>query len=157
MAVGVFVLSYLIISPANYLWFLVVAVLAGLLCAFTIIRVDRARRTYIISIDEVGPDGSALMDHGRPARRNVIVGTENEMREQARKDYQRATRQHGSLSLKRFMAGYGQSVNDPAALWTEKLLAGHAASLTAGITYIVLSGVLALFLAALVLDVSGVI
>src|SRR3546814_5434412 len=52
------------------------------------------------------------------------------------------------------MSGYGSPVNDPAALWSENLLASISSRIFVLLMFVVLFAVLTLFIASLVIDVS---
>src|SRR3546814_18773919 len=66
---------------------------------------------------------SALLDQdGEPVAKSVVVGREDQLRSEAAAALKTA-RRRGGVSLKQFMSGYGSPVNDPAALWSENLLA----------------------------------
>ena len=69
------------------------------------------------------------------------------------KAYTEARKQHGGLSIGKFMSGYGARVNDPESLWDRSVLAGRSNRLTILLMSITLLAVLTLFLAALTLDV----
>jgi hypothetical protein len=157
VAIAVMVLAYITISASNYLAFAVSAVVVGVLGVLAIVRFDRDRKLYVVAIPEVGQDGKPLLDSsGKPTLRNVVIGSERELRPDVARDLAEARKERGGLSVERFMSGYG-SINDPKDLWDAEILAAHSTGLTTGLIYILLSGVVTLFLASLVLDAAGVV
>jgi hypothetical protein len=155
LAVVMIVLATIFIDTSNYPWFASLAVLTAVLTVVSIVRFDRDRRMYVASVQEVSTDGSPLTNSiGQPVLRKLVIGTERELEPDAATAFAKARQKHG-VSLERFMAGYGQAINVPTALWPREVLVAHSMALTTGLIYIVLGGVVSLFLAAIVLDVSG--
>lgn len=153
-AVVVMAIAYLTINQRNYWIFAGLAAVCALLGVLSVFRFDRERRVHVASITEVGPDGQALRGRdGAPQLRRVVVGTEAQLRPEVAEHLRDARRRRGGLSAINFMAGYGNPVNTPANLWDETLLASIGSRLNRWLTGIVLFGVLALYLAALVLAV----
>jgi hypothetical protein len=109
-----------------------------------------------MAVPLVGENGSQLSDsRGRPLFKNVAVGSEAQLMPDAAEALKEARRTHGGLSLRQFMAGYGSTkLNDPEALWDRDLLATISSRLTVTLMLVTLFGVVAVFLAALVVDVS---
>src|SRR3546814_1566081 len=85
--------------------------------------------------------------------KSVVVGREDQLRSEAAAALKTA-RRRGGVSLKQFMSGYGSPVNDPAALWSENLLASISSRIFVLLMFVVLFAVLTLFIASLVIDVS---
>src|SRR3546814_9403537 len=93
---------------------------------------------------------SALLDQdGEPVAKSVVVGREDQLRSEAAAALKTA-RRRGGVSLKQFMSGYGSPVNDPAALWSENLLASISSRIFVLLMFVVLFAVLTLFIASLV-------
>lgn len=152
VTVAVMATAFTTINENNSSLWLLAALASGILGLFFIRRFDLLRRIHIVNVVEVGPDGDPLIDSdGEIVYRNLVLGTESNMNPAAAEDYREA-RQQGPLSLKDFMAGYG-SINDPGDIWSPEVLASTATRLSGTLIYIVLFAVVALFLAALVIDV----
>lgn len=156
LTVVLMAIAYLVADESNQTWFVVAAVVCGLGCLVAIASFDRQRRIHIHGIPQVGADGQQLTDAGGELKFvNVVIGTEADMMPEAKKDLKRVRKKFAGVSLPQFMSGYGVGkVNDPEALWDRSLLARIGNRLTITLTVIVLTAVLALFLAALILDVS---
>jgi hypothetical protein len=157
VAIVVMGLSWVFMTKSNYQVFVVVALAIAVFCAITIVRFDRDRKLYVVSIPETGKDGTQLVQKGKRVFKSVVIGRESEMRPQAAADYAAAQQQGGAMSLQKFMGGYGTSINDPGALWDAETLATHSTSLTSSLILIALSAVVAVFLVSLALDLAGFI
>jgi len=84
-----------------------------------------------------------------------VIGTEAELRPEVRDDLTAARAVRGGLSLGEFMSGYGgQRLNNPEALWDRAVLSRIGNRLTLTLMLIFIFAVLALFLAAFVIEVS---
>jgi hypothetical protein len=155
LAVALMAVSYIAITPSNYQWFAVAAVLIGVFGFIIVSRFDRLRKRHVVSIPLVGKRGQQLVDKKKkPVFESVVIGTEAQMRPEAKAALDEARRKKGGLSLIQFMGGYGaQKVNDPGAIWDHDLLADISSKLTTYLMYIVLAAVMALFLGALVIDI----
>lgn len=90
--------GYLLVDPHNYLTFLGVAALFGVVALALIARFDLPRRIHVISQPLLAADGSQLHQDGRNVAENIVVGTEDAMR-QAREDFVAAQRITHGLSL----------------------------------------------------------
>lgn len=155
LAVALMAATYVTISQANRGWFVAAAVLSGLAAFVVISRFDRLRRVHVRQITEVGATGQALRSKGgKEVQRNVVVGLEKELMPHVVEDLKEARVRRGGLSLEEFMRGYGTPVNMPSNLWDGPVLAQHANSLTTHLMYALLFGVMALFFAAFVIEVS---
>lgn len=156
LTVVLMAVAYLTASDSNQTWFIVAAALCGVLCLASIAYFDRTRRTHVVGIPLVGPEGAQLADgREQPLTKNVVIGTEDDLMPAAKKALAKARKEAGGVSLVGFMSGYGATkVNDPEALWERTLLARIGSRLSLTLTAIVLFAVLSLFLAALILDVS---
>lgn len=149
LTVVLMAVAYLTASTTNQTWFVVAAVLCGVLCLVLIAYFDRQRRTYVVGVPLVGPNGELA------GTKNVVIGTEKDLMPAAKKALAKARKKSGGVSLPGFMSGYGATeVNDPGALWERTLLARNGSRLSLTLTGIVLFAVLSLFLAALIVDVS---
>lgn len=154
LAIALMAAAYLTATKQNQAWFIAAAIVCGLLCALAIAYFDRRRRVHVVGIPQVGADGQPLTDpHGRPVQKNVVIGTERDLRGSAKKHLAKARSKNGGLSLVRFMSGYG-SLNNPEDLWDRDVLARIGSRLTLALSAIVLLAVLTLFLAALAVDLS---
>ena len=155
LAIAVMATAYLTARKSNQTWFVVGAILCGVLCLVAVAYFDRQRRVHVLGIPLVGPNGAQLTEaDGTPKTRNVVIGTEKDLLPAAKRALKAARAGGAGVSLARFMSGYGSPVNDPEALWDRGLLARIGSRLTLTLTGIVLFAVLTLFLAALVIDVS---
>jgi hypothetical protein len=148
--------AYLLVDPHNYLTFLGVAALFGVIALVLIARFDLQRRVHVISRPLLADDGSQLHQDGRKVAENIVIGTEGTMRPQAREDFAAAQRNTHGLSLETFLSGYGvKDVYETAAVWDRETLASMANRLSLLLMGAFLSGVLALFLAALCVAVTN--
>lgn len=154
LAVALMGAIYVTINRTNYIGFGAAAVLSGLLGFISVIRFDQLRKLHIVSLQQVGTNGEVLADKRGPIYKNVVIGTESELLPDAAESY-RAARIAESISLAKFMSGYGSSVNDPEALWSREYLAGIASKLTVSLMYVVLLAVLTVYLSAFVIDVAS--
>lgn len=150
--------TFLIIDESNYFGFVGAGIGSGILAFLAVVVFDLWRKRYIISIPITGPDGEQLgANIGKPQFEQLVVGLEEDMKFDAKSAYQE---QHdecgGALSIAEFMKGFGTSkLNDPSAIWTRELLAKISNQLTVALMCIVLFAVMALFWAAIAIDVSG--
>jgi hypothetical protein len=157
LAVALMAVTYVTIDKANYLWFGGAAILSGMFGFVAVFRFDRLRRLHIRSIPMVGADGRPMMDKKRrPLEQNVVIGSEDDMRSEAKAALAKARRTKGGLSVLQFMSGYGaQRVNDPEALWDSALLVNIGSKLTITLMCILLLSVMTVFWAAFTIDVAG--
>jgi hypothetical protein len=155
LAVALMAVTYVTISKSNYGWFAAAAILCGVLGFIAIARFDRLRERHVVQVPVVGEDGKELLDRkNEGVQRNVVVGLERDMRDDARAALAEARRKTPGLSVRQFMSGFGpQRLNDPEALWDSALLANTRSSLTITLMCIVLLGVMAVFLAAFIIEV----
>jgi hypothetical protein len=155
IVVGVMALSYLAIDKSNYGWFAAAAVVVGIAAARAINRLDEGRRLYVVGIPLVSSDGGQLKKNGKLLERNVVVGSEDELLPQAKEALATARKKRALLTVREFMSGAGtRGLNDPEALWDKPLLVKRALGLVTALTYIIVLATLALFLAALALDIA---
>jgi hypothetical protein len=148
--------TYVTIDKSNYAWFGAAAVLSGLLGFAAIVWFDHLRKLHIAAIPLVGADGRPLLDIKRKVREeNVVVGIERDMRDDARLALVEARKQRPGLSVRQFMSGFGERVNDPEALWDEILLAKISSSLTTTLMCVVLFAVMTVFWAAFMIEASS--
>jgi hypothetical protein len=157
LTVALMAATYVTISPSNYHWFALAAVVIGGLGFVSVARFDRLRRLHVVPISLVAPDGKPLLDaRGKPVFSNVVVGSEAQLRPEAVAALAEQRKLRGGVSLLQFMSGYGsQRVNDPEAMWDRGLLADIANKLTTALMYIVLLAVMTVFLAAFVIEVAS--
>jgi hypothetical protein len=155
LAVVLMAVTYVTINKSNYIWFAVVAVVCGLM-GFTMIAIfDRERERHVVQVPEVGPDGKQLVGPGtKGAVRSVVIGLEQDIREPARTALVEARKSNPSLSVIAFMSGFGIRPYDPEALWDHTLLADIRNRLTVRLMWILLLGVMALFIAAFIVEVK---
>jgi hypothetical protein len=157
LAVAFMAITYVTINQSNYLWFAVVAVLIGFFGFWAVIRFDQLRQRHVLAIPLVSEDGQPLRSrNNNPRVKNIVIGLEPQLRSEAKEALRNARQQRGGLSLAQFMAGYGaQNLNDPEALWLKEVLADISNKLSLMLMFIVLSAVMAIFLAAFVIEVGG--
>src|SRR5687767_9850498 len=142
VAVALMALTYVTITLTNYRWFAAAAVITALIAFICLIRFDRLRQTHVVAVPLVGTDGTALRDsHGRAQHVAVVIGTEDNMRGEARTAFETARKTAG-VSLRKFMSGYGSPPNDPGAIWEGSLLAKTGNRLTTLLMCFVLLAVL---------------
>ena len=148
--------GYLLVDQHNYLAFLGMAALLGVIALVLIARFDLQRRVHVISRPLLADDGSQLHQDGRKVAENIVIGTEATMRPQAQEDFVAAQRNAHGLSLETFLSGYGvKDVYETAAVWDRETLARIANRLSLLLMGAFLSGVLALFVAALCVAVTN--
>jgi hypothetical protein len=149
-------LTYVTVDSSNYRWFAGAAVLSGLLGFMCVSRFSRLRKVHVARVPQVAPDGRPLLDErGQPVHTNLVIGSEQDLLPDAAAALKEQRAKRGGLSLRQFMSGYGaQRVNDPEALWDRGLLADIANRLTTTLMYLLLLGVMTLFLAAFVIEVA---
>lgn len=157
VAVGLMGITYVTINRSNYVWFGIAAILIGGFGFWSVARFDRLQKLHIVPIPLIGKNGQQLVDKKDKTRfKNVVIGLESQLRPEAKAAYDDAQKQYGGLSLPQFMSGYGaHKVNDPEALWDREILADISNKLSVTLMYIVLSAVMALFLAAFVIEVAS--
>jgi hypothetical protein len=155
LAVALMALTYVTINKSNYRWFGAGAVLCGVVAFWAIARFERMRERHVATIPQVGADGKQLLDRKKkPVNQNVVVGTDADLREDARTALAAARKKSPGLSVRQFMSGFGpQRVNDPDALWDSNLLADIRSNMTITLMYAALLGVMALFLAAFTIEI----
>ncbi|HEX9884935.1 MAG TPA: hypothetical protein VGA70_00530 [Longimicrobiales bacterium] len=156
LAVALMAVAYVTVNSSNYQWFAAAAVLSGVLGFLGVSRFNRLRKIHVVQVPQVAADGSPLLDkHDQPIQMNLVIGSERELLPDAAAALKEQRASRGGLSLRQFMSGYGaQRVNDPEALWDRGLLAEIANRLTTTLMYVLLLGVMTLFLAAFVVDVA---
>jgi hypothetical protein len=157
LAVALMAVTYVTISRSNYGWFAGGAILCGLLGFIAVARFDRLRERYVVPIPVVAADGNQLLDRKKRAiQQDVVIGRECNLRDDAKQALTAARKENPGLSVRMFMSGFGpHRVNDPEALWDPDLLAKTRSGLTITLMCVVLLGVMALFLAAFVIEVAG--
>jgi hypothetical protein len=157
VAVGAIALTFLTISKSNYVWFAVAAVVCGLLVLLLIARFDRLRKLHVREIPIVGADGKqARNDKGQPATVKIVIGTENDMRADAKSHYLTARKKNTSLSPIQFLGGYGSNeLYSPESCWPAEVLSKISSHLTLLLMWILLLGVMALYLAASSIEVAN--
>ncbi len=134
LVVALMAATYVTINSSNYDWFVLAAVLCGVLGFLTVVRFDHLRKLHVLKIPLVGNNGQQLYDaKGELRYENVVIGSEAELNSTAKKDFYAARKRTGGLSLIQFMSGYGtRKTNDPDALWDRGLLAEKSNTLTIG-------------------------
>ncbi len=156
LAVALMAATYVTIDASNYHWFRVAAVASGILGFLSVARFDRLRRLHVEPVPLVAGNGAQLQNkRGAPLVKNVVIGSEAQLRSHAAAALNAARQSGGGVSLAKFMSGYGSPVNDPAALWDRDILSGIANKLTTALMHVVLLAVMTVFLAAVVIDVAG--
>ncbi len=119
------------------------------------IRFDYLRKQHIVKIPIVGKDGTQTEDvKGNPIFTNILIGKESEIRASAKRDLEKARKVRGGLSLLQFMSGYG-AIYYPEALWEREQLAKISNTMTTTLMFVILFAVLAVYLAAFVIEIAG--
>ena len=151
LSVGLIVISLITIDEKNYLIFSGLSMISAILMTSMGWRFDLDRKTYVRRVPLTGKDGSQAQDRMRRLLyRTLVIGTEDTMYEHAKAAFYEARRKNGGLSLLDFMGGYGTpNVYNPEALWPREILAKISSRMTMLLIGIVLTGVMALYLAAL--------
>lgn len=155
VVVGVIAVTYLTINKTNYMWFGCGAILAGVVMALLLARFDRLRKLHVREVPIVAADGSqAKDDKGKLLSKQIVIGTEEDMRPDAKADYAAARKTHGGLSPIEFLAGYGAAkMYDPESCWTASVLSVASNRLTMLVLWIFVGGVLALYLASSAIEI----
>jgi hypothetical protein len=154
LAIALMAVTYVTISKSNYLWFAAVAVVCGLMGFIAIARFDRLRQRHVRQIPVVGPDGKQLRDRsGKPVEQSIVVGLEEDIREPAKTALVDERKKDPSLSLLKFMSGFGRNPYDPEGLWDPTLLADIRSNLTLILMSILLFGVMVLFTSAFIIEI----
>ena len=156
VVVALMAITYVTIENSNSIWFGVGAVFFGLLGFWMVVRFEKLRRLHIAQIPMVGQNGRQLVDKGNNLIfKNIVIGLESQMEDHAKEALKQARKERGGVSLVKFMGGYGDGeMNDPETIWSRDILARINNSLTVTLMFIVLFGVMALFLAAFVIEVT---
>jgi hypothetical protein len=155
LAVALMAVTYITINSTNYRWFGLVAVATGVLGFLAVLKFDRLRKLHVVAIPLVGANGKQMQDeHGELLFRNVVIGSEKELRREAAVALKAARAMH-AVTLSKFMSGYGSPVNDPESLWDRDHLVDTASRLTAALMHVVLLAVMTMFLAAFAIEVAG--
>lgn len=144
------VIIYVTIDNDNWRYFAAGMVVIAVFCCLKSTHLDRLRQDHVVAVPKVGPDGSQLRDkRKKKLYTHLVIGSECELKPHAAQSLNNARKRDPSLTLVEFMAGFGtRTVNRPAALWEQRILAEHAHRLTRAFMYVVLSSVLTLFLAS---------
>jgi hypothetical protein len=153
-AIGV---TFVFVNKHNYRWFLIAVIAVGLFGLGCVILFDRLRKIHVVQIPLVGSDGRPLIGaKGQALSKNVVIGNEDQMLKAAKEALEKARATRSVLSVVEFMSGYGgKEVNSPDNLWDRRLLAKISNRLTMLIIFIILAAVLALFWAALIVDIGN--
>lgn len=157
LAVTLMAATYVTINASNYHLFGIAAVLCGVIGFLTVARFDHLRKLYVVKIPLVMANGTQSLDaKGNPVCESVVIGSEAELLKSAKANLAAARKGPGGLSLVQFMSGYGATkVNNPEALWDRELLAKKSNALTMTLMCIVLFAVMAVFLAAFVIEAAS--
>lgn len=142
------VFTFMIISSENWYWFATAAALLAVICFWLILSYDFNRKAYTCTVRDVGPNGEVA------TTRLVVIGSENELIDAAGKAYKIAIRKHGAMDLCKFMSGYGNPHNTPSSIWPREVLARRSSNLILRLAGIVMSGVVALYIAASIVNVK---
>lgn len=156
VAVVCIALTFIFINKSNYAYFGVAAVIVGLAAVWLIVRFDRLRKTHIYRVPLLDANGAQARDwRGRLAYKNLVIGTEDTMRPDAKKALAKARKEHGPLSLPDYLGGTGgTSLHNPGSAWTQEMLAKISSDLTLLLLGIALSTVMALYLAASIVQIA---
>lgn len=157
LAVVLIALVFVLINHNNYLVFIGAALIFGVLAFIFIGWFDYLRKVHIIRIAIVGKNGAQAVDgKGDPLFQNIVIGTEQDMRPETATVLADARKNAPALSLTDFLAGIapGGKTNNPETLWTRQYLAAVSNKLTMILMGIVLCAVMALYIAASVVEVS---
>jgi hypothetical protein len=156
LAVALIAGSYIWATTLGSEVFAVLAVLAAVLGYLAIRAFDKLRRSHVVGVPIVGSGGQqARGAKGRLRFRNVVVGSDDALTEQAKRDYRTARERHAGLSLTEFMSGYGSPPNNPESLWPKAVLVRIQMSITGRLMQAVVAGVMTLFWAALAIDIGA--
>jgi hypothetical protein len=155
IAVGLIAATFLSIDKTNYGLFATAAVAFGLLMVVLLAAFDRDRRLHTYAVPDLNANGSVKKDaKGRPVEKMLVIGSEATLRPEAAKAFAAARKAKG-VSLTGFLGGYGHPrVNDPETAWTREELAGIANRMTLMLVVIMLSAVMALYLAASAIEIA---
>jgi hypothetical protein len=151
LAIALIVVSYMLIDKTNYRFFATAAVGFGLVTMVLIGWFDSLRRKRTCQIPILNNNGTQAKSMlGRLKFKSVVVGAERDMKQAPLDEYRR----HPGLSVCKFLSGYGENeINNPASIWDTDYLSGIAHKMTMILMVILLSAVMALFLAAAALNI----
>jgi hypothetical protein len=148
--------TFVLISRQNASLFLYAAGGFGLIAFVLVAWFDRYRRIHTYAVPLLSGDGQQAFDpHGRPRSRHLAIGLESNMRPNVRKIFEELREEHPALTIEQFLAGFGVSkTNDPNTAWDKALLADVASTMTLTLMTALLCGIMALYIAASVVEVS---
>jgi len=151
LAIALIALTFIFIDKSNYRWLGVAAAICAVLMIVFIARFDRVRKTHICKVPLLDQDGGQRKGwFGSPKWHMIVIGSENDMKQQAATRY----RKFGAGSLCKFLSGFGQNeINNAEAIWTKETLARISSKMTVLLIGILLCGVMALYFAALAVEV----
>jgi len=155
LAVVCIALTFVFINKNNYGFFAIAALVVAACAVLFIARFDRLRKIHTYRVPLLVSNGAHARDsNGNPLFENRVIGTEGTMRPDARKALAQARKEHGPISLTDYLSGSGgKNVNNPGGAWSLEELAKVSNRLTVTLMGIVLTAVLALYLAASVVQV----
>lgn len=156
LAVIVMAVTYVTIDKQNSRWFMALGLICGVAGFYLVSQFLRLRNIHLLKIPEVGPDGQQAVDEkGKLIFRYLVIGREADLRDDNKEKLEAARKKHGFVSLESFLMGAGAEVGKPEALWNRELLANISSKLSLTLMSIFLLGVVTLFLAAFIVEVSG--
>lgn len=152
-AVAIMALVFITISKENYMWFAGAAAITAAFFIFLLIRFNYLKTIHSVPIPLVGPDGNQLQDKkGELEFKYVLIGTEEDMKDDVKEVYASARKDFVGLSAAEFMAGFGGEPNKPDAIWPLKTLAAINSKLTLLLILIFLLAVLTVYIGASAVD-----
>jgi hypothetical protein len=157
LAVVLIALVFVLIDRNNYLAFILGALIFGILALIFIARFDYLRRVHIVGVPILQQNGGQAVDKkGNALFHNIVIGTEQDIRPEMRTVLADARKGNPGLSLTDFLAGIGIAgkTNNPESLWTKEYLAAVSNRMTMFLMGIVLCAVMALYVAASVVEAS---
>ena len=156
-AVVVIAMTFLTINSSNYLLFAISSVSLASATVILIWQFERKRKIHVVPIPLTASDGTHARDrNGKLLFTNIVIGKEDAMLPTPANDFAKAKERRHGLSLVAFMGGYGTSnLNDPEAVWSREHLASISSRMTMLLIAIVLTGVLAVYLAASCVEVAS--
>lgn len=142
--------TFIFIDKTNYGWFIVGAILVGVLMMVFVVWFDRVRKQHLCKVPEINAKGSQAKTFWKKEKfKMVVIGDVADMTPKAAAAYKEL-----AVSPCKFMSGFGENgVNDPAAIWPMKILAKNSNRMTMLLMSILLCGTLALYVAASAIEV----
>ena len=146
--------TFISINKDNYPAFLALSAVSAAIVACLAFRLHHHRILHVVFVPETASDGSHMRDaDGKPVYRPVVIGAEADMLPAAANAYAAAKAKNASLTLSRFVSGFGTPY-DPESIWSPETLAAVRDRLCLFAMGIILAAVMSLYLSASAVEAS---